>query len=110
MDEYMRTIVLWIYNGIKFQVEGLEGERISQMCHCTGNQSWHAGDWWNALLWVKQCLGSYYAALNGRLPWQLQRLFNMKLFNEDGDFVRYWSALELTTIAENLGYLDPVSK
>jgi hypothetical protein len=33
----------------------------------------------------------------------------MKLLNEDGAFVVYWLALELTTIPENSGNLDPVS-
>jgi hypothetical protein len=32
------------------------------------------------------------------------------LLNEDGAFVEYWLALVLTTIPENLGTLDPVSK
>jgi hypothetical protein len=34
----------------------------------------------------------------------------MKLQNEDGAFVEYWSALVLTTLLENSGNLDPVSK
>ena len=48
--------------------------------------------------------------LNGRLPWQLQRLFKIKLQNEDGGFVKNWLALALTTIPENSGNLDPVSR
>ena len=48
--------------------------------------------------------------LNGRLPWLLQRLFKLKLPNVDGAFVEYWLALALTTIPENSGNLDPVSK
>jgi hypothetical protein len=57
-----------------------------------------------------QLPGSCYGTLNGRLPWQLQRLFKMKLQNEDGAFVEYWAALALTTIAENSGNLDLVSQ
>ena len=53
---------------------------------------------------------STYGALNGRLPWQLQRLFKIKLLNKDGAFVEYWLALALTTMPENSGNLDPVSK
>ena len=34
----------------------------------------------------------------------------IKLLNEDGAFVEYWLALALTTIPENSGNLDPVSK
>jgi hypothetical protein len=34
----------------------------------------------------------------------------MKLQNENGDFIRYWLALVLTTISENSGNLDPVLK
>jgi hypothetical protein len=101
---------LCIYHGIKVQVEGLEGERISQMCRCTGSQSWHGGGRRNNWVWVKQRPGRCYGALNGRLPWQLQRLFKNTLQNEDGAFVEYWLAMALSTIPENSGNLDPVSK
>jgi len=100
---------LCIYHGIKVQVEGLEGEHISQMCQCTGSKSWSGGDRRNDWVWVKQWLGRCYGALNGRLPWQLQWLFKIKLLNKDGAFVEYWLALALTTITENLGNMDPVS-
>jgi len=48
--------------------------------------------------------------MNGCLPWQLQRLFKIKLQHGDGAFVEYWLALVLSTIPENSGNLDPVSK
>jgi len=109
-DEQLHAMELCIYHGIKVPVEGFEGERISQMCRCTGNQSWCRGDRRNDWVWVKQHPGRCYGALNGRLPWQLQRLFKIKLQNEDGAFVEYWLALALTAIPENSGNLDPVSK
>jgi len=43
LDEQLHTMELCIYHGIKVQVEGLEGERISQICRCTGSQSWRGG-------------------------------------------------------------------
>jgi len=110
MDEQLHTTELCIYHGIKVQVDGLEGERISQMCRCTGSQSWRGGDRRNDWVWVKQRPGRCYGALNQCLPWQLQRLFKIKLQNEDGAFVEYWLALALITIPENSGNLDPVSK
>jgi len=61
-------------------------------------------------VWVKQPPGRCCGSLNGCLPWQLSPLFKIKLLNEDGAFVEYWLALALTTITENLGNLDPVSK
>jgi hypothetical protein len=61
-------------------------------------------------VWVKQRPGRCYGALNGRLPWQLQRVFKIKLLNDDGAFVEYWLALALTTIPENSGHLDALSK
>jgi len=61
-------------------------------------------------VWVKQRPGRDYGALNGYFPWLLQRLFKIKLLNEDGAFVEYWLALALTRIPENSGNLDPVSK
>ena len=38
-DEQLHTMEFCTYHGIRVQVEGLEGERISQMCRCTGSQS-----------------------------------------------------------------------
>jgi len=98
-----------IYHSIKVQVEGSEGECISPMSGCTESQSWCRGDPWNDWVWVMQRLGRCYGALNGRLPWQLQQLFQIKLQNKDGAFVEDWLALALTTIPENSGKLDHVS-
>jgi hypothetical protein len=109
-DQQLHAMELCVYDGIMVQVEGLDGERISQICRCTGRQSWREGDRRNDRVWVKQCPGRCYGVLNGRLLWQLQRLFKMKLLNEDGTFIEYWLALALTTIAENSGNFDPGSK
>jgi len=109
-DEQLHAMELWIYHRIKVQVEGLEGERISQICRCTGSQSWRGGDRQNDWVWVMQCPGRCYGALNGHLPWQLQRLCKIKPLNEDWTFVEYWLALALTTIPEDSGNLDTVSK
>ena len=43
-DEQMHAMDLCICHCIKVQVEGLEGECISQMCRCTGSQSGQGGD------------------------------------------------------------------
>jgi hypothetical protein len=109
-DEQLHAMELCIYHGINIQVEGLEGERISQMGRCTGSQSWRGGDRRNNWVWLKQRLERCYGTLNGRLLWQLQRLFKIKLQNEDGAFVEYWLSMALTTIPENSGNLDPLSK
>jgi len=109
-DEQLHAMELCNYHGIKVQVEGLDGERISQMCRCTECQSWRRVDRRNDWVWVKQRPGRCYGALNGRLPWQLQRLFKIIPLNEDGAFVEYWLALALTTIPENPSNLDSVSK
>jgi hypothetical protein len=61
-------------------------------------------------VWVKQRPGRCCGALNGPLPWQLQRLFKIKLQNEYGTFIEDWLAMALTTIPEHSGNLDPVSK
>jgi len=108
-DEQLHAMELCIYHGIKVQVEGLDGECISEMCRCTGSQSWRGGDQPNDWVWVRQRQGRCYGALNGCLQWQLQCLFKIKLLNKDGGFVEYWLALVLTTIPENSGNLDPVS-
>jgi hypothetical protein len=39
-DEQLHAMELCIYHGIMVQVEGLDGECISQRCRCTGSQSW----------------------------------------------------------------------
>jgi hypothetical protein len=100
-DEQLHAMELCIYHGIKVQAEGLDHEHISEMCRRTGSQSGRGGNRRNDQVWVKQRLWRYYDALNGRLPWQLQRLFKIKHLNEDGAFVEYWLALALTTIPEN---------
>jgi hypothetical protein len=46
-DEQLHAMELCIYHGIKVQVEGLDGKRISQMCRCSGSQSWRGGYWRN---------------------------------------------------------------
>jgi len=38
-DKQMNAMELCIYHDIKVQVEGLEGETMSQMCRCTESQS-----------------------------------------------------------------------
>jgi hypothetical protein len=43
-DDQLNAMELCIYHGIKIQVECLDGERISQMCRCTGSQSWRRGN------------------------------------------------------------------
>jgi len=109
-DEQLHPMELCIFHGIKVQVEGLEGERISQICRCTGSHSWCGGVRRNVWVWVMQRPGRCYGALNGYLQCQLQRLFKIELQNEDGAFVEYRSAVALTTIPEISGNLDPVSK
>jgi hypothetical protein len=61
-------------------------------------------------VWVKQRPGGSYCALNGRLPWQLQRLFKIKLLNEYGTFVESRLTLALPKIPGHSGNLDPVTK
>jgi len=81
LDEQLHAMELCSYHGIKVQVEGLHGECISQKCRCKGSQSWRGGDRQNDWVWVKQRPERSYATLNGCLPWQLQRLFKIKLQN-----------------------------
>jgi len=52
-DEQLHVMEICIYHGIKVQVECVEGERTSQMCRCTGSQSWCSGDRPNDWVWVK---------------------------------------------------------
>jgi len=40
LDDQLHAMELCIYHGHKVQVEGLDGEHISQMSRCTGSQSW----------------------------------------------------------------------
>jgi len=109
-DEKLHAMELCIYHGIMVQVESLEGERISQMCRCTGSQLWRGGDQPNDWVWEQRRPGRWYRTLNVRLRWQLQRLLEIKLPKNDGAFVEYSLALALTTIPENPGNLDPVWK
>jgi hypothetical protein len=69
LDEQLHSMELSVDHGIKVEVEGLDGESISQMYQSKGSQSGRGGDRRNDWVWVKQCLGRCYCALNGRLPW-----------------------------------------
>jgi len=109
-DEQLHAMELCIFHGIKVQVQGLDGEYISQICRCTVSQSQRRGDRRNDWVWVQQRPGRCYGAVNGRLLWQLQRLLKIKLLNENGAFIKCWWALALTTIPENSGNLNPVLK
>jgi len=100
-DVQQHPMELCIFLGIQVQVEGLEGECQSQMGWCTGTQTWHGGYQQYYWVWIKQCPGRWYCALDWRLQWQLQRLFNIKLLHEDVACIQYWLAWELTTIPEN---------
>jgi hypothetical protein len=71
-DEHLQAMELCIYHGIKVQVEGLDGERISQMCRGTGIQRGYGEDQPNDWVCVTQRPGRFYGTLNGHLPWQLQ--------------------------------------
>jgi hypothetical protein len=53
LDEQLHQIELCIFYGMKVQVGGIDGERISQMCRCTGSQRWCSGNQRNDWLWVK---------------------------------------------------------
>jgi len=109
-NEQLHALKLGIIHGIGVHIEALENEPKSLMCRSTRSQSWCSGDWANHWVWVMQHPGRCYAALNGCFLWHLQRLFKIKLLDEDGTFVWYRLALALSTIPENSTNLDPVSK
>jgi hypothetical protein len=109
-EEQLHAMELCICHGSNVEVEGLDGKRISQICGCTGSQNWREGDRQNDWVWGKQRPERCHGALNGHLPCQLQRVLKIKLLNKDGAFVEYRLGLALTTIPENSGNLDPVSK
>jgi len=71
-DEQLHAMELCIYHGIDVQVEGLQGEHISELRRCTGSQSWRGEDRRNTWVWVKPRPGRCFGQLNGRLPSQLQ--------------------------------------
>jgi len=68
-DEQLHAMELCIYPGINVQVEGLEGERIPQMCRWTESQSCPTGYRRNDWVWVKYHPEWCYRTLNGCLPW-----------------------------------------
>jgi len=108
--EQLYRMQLAIYHCSKVQVDSVEGERLSQICRCTGSHTWHGreqlNNWVGLTHWARRC----YDGVNAHLSSQLQRLSEIKLLNEDGAFVEYWLALALTTMPWNSGNLDPVSK
>jgi len=109
-DEQLQAMELSIYHGLKVQVEGFDGERMSRMGPCTRSPSWREEDPRNDWVWLMQQPGRWYGTLHGSLPWQLQRLFTIQFLNNDGAFIETWLAVALTTIPENSSNLDPISK
>jgi hypothetical protein len=91
-------------------VDDLNGEKKFQMCRCTGYQRWRGGNIRNDWVWVQQSLRKIYGSFNGRLPWQLQRLFKLNVYVAEGEYVEYSLALAGKTVPENSGNLEPVSK
>jgi hypothetical protein len=86
-DEQLYSMELCIYNGIMVQVEWLDGEHISQMCHCTASKSWRRENRHNDWVYVQQRPERCHGMLNGRLMCKLQRLLKIELQDEDGAFV-----------------------
>jgi len=109
-DEQLHWMELCIYYSINVQVGGLDGKPVSHMCRCPGGQIWCGGNWRNDLVWVMQHSVRGYGAQNGRLPWQLQRLCEIRLLKEYRAFVEYCLALALTTRPQNSGNLNLISK
>jgi len=68
-DEQLRAMELCLYHGINVQVESVDGECISEMCRCTGSQSWRGGDRRNDCMWVNWRPARCYSTLNGCLRW-----------------------------------------
>jgi hypothetical protein len=79
LDEQLHAMELCIYPGIKIRVEDFDGERLSLICRCTWIQSWRGGDRQNDWVLVKQHPERSYGVMDGHLPWQLRRLFKIKL-------------------------------
>jgi len=71
-DEPLHAMELCINHGIIVEVEGLDGQQISEMCRFRGRQSWRGGDRRDHWVWVKHSLGRCDGALYGCLPRQLQ--------------------------------------
>jgi len=108
LNDQLHTMEICTFHGIKIQVEGVDGERISQMCCCTGSPSWGGGDQPYNRVWVKHCLRRCNGMLNQCLPMKLQRLFKIPLQCEDRAFVEYWLALAITTVPENYGNFESI--
>ena len=109
-DEELRKAEICIYHAIKVEVDDLDGDKKTQMCRCTGEKPWRGAQKRNDWVWVRQRPGPVYGALRGRLPCQLLRLFKLRFRNDGGIWVDHWMAFALTTVAENSGNVDPISK
>src|SRR6266404_1433650 len=110
LDGELRNVEICKYHAVKVEVNDMDGERKMQMCRCTGQQLWRGGQTRNDWVWVRQRPGPVYGALHGRLPCQLLRLFKLRFRNDGGYWVDHWIAFARTTVAENSGNIDPISK
>ena len=110
LDEELRKAEICIYHAVKVVIDDMDGERKTQMCRCTGEKPWRGAQKRNDWVWVRQRPGPVYGALHGRLPCQLLRLFKMRFRNDSGCWVDHWMAFARTTVVENSGNIDPISK
>jgi hypothetical protein len=110
LHEQLHAMELCIYHGLIVEVDGLEGERISQLCQRTGSQSRGGRNQQNDWVWEMQCPRWGYGVQNGHHLRQLRGLFRIQLQNGDGDFVEFWLALALTTRPEISDNWDTLCK
>jgi hypothetical protein len=101
---------LWIHDDILVQLEGVDSARISEIGGCPARQTWRGGDQHNDWVWDNQHLRLCYGPPNGRVLWQLQSIFKIKLLNYDGALVENRLALALTMIPVNYGNSNPISR
>lgn len=103
-----------IYHGLEVKTSNMHGEETAQRLRCTGDNSWYSGTARNDWVWVQIARRQAgkdlpYKALQGRLPYQMLRLFKLQVVHPRGSNT-FWLAYVRLTKPANGGMPEKASQ
>lgn len=103
-----------IYHGLEVKTSNMHGEETAQRLRCTGDNSWYSGTARNDWVWVQIARRQEgkelpYKALQGRLPYQMLRLFKLQVVHARGSNT-FWLAYVHLTKPANGGMPEKASQ
>ena len=113
LDDLMGSAAA-IYHGLEVKTSNMHGEETAQRLRCTGDNGWYSGTARNDWVWVQIAQRRDgkelpYKALQGRLPYQMLRLFKLQVVHARGSDT-FWLAYVHLTKPANGGMPEKASK